>query len=122
MAGILSEQEVLRELRDQRKDAILEELEVGETRKGVVSSLADFGAFVNIGSADGLIHVSELAGPWDTLDEHYSAGDLVRATITRIKDFGMFAKLANEPVEGLIHISEMSHEHVESVSQVVTVG
>ncbi len=159
---ILSEKEAMRELRNQRKDAILEELEVGETRKGVVSSLADFGAFVNIGGADGLIHVSELSWamvnhpsevlnvgeqvevkvisvekerkriglslrqlqprPWDTLGERYSVGDLIRATITRIKDFGAFAKLANEPVEGLIHISEMSHEHVESASQAVTVG
>ena len=159
---ILSEKEAMRELRNQRKDAILEELETGEVREGVVSSLADFGAFVNIGGADGLIHVSELSWamvnhpsevlnvgeqvkvkvisvererkriglslrqlqprPWDTLAERYSVGDLVRATITRIKDFGAFARLANEPVEGLIHISEMSHEHVESAERAVTVG
>ena len=58
---ILSEKEAMREIRNQRKDAILDELEVGEVRDGVVSSLADFGAFVNIGGADGLIHVSELS-------------------------------------------------------------
>lgn len=159
---ILSEKEAMRELRNQRKDAILEELEVGEVRDGVVSSLADFGAFVNIGGADGLIHVSELSWsmvnhpsevltvgqqvqikvisvekerkriglslrqlqprPWDTLAERYKEGDLVRAVITRIKDFGAFARLAGEPVEGLIHISEMSHERVERADQVVTVG
>jgi small subunit ribosomal protein S1 len=159
---ILSEKEAMREIRNQRKDAILDELEVGEVRDGVVSSLADFGAFVNIGGADGLIHVSELSWsmvnhpsevlnvgqkvqikvisvekerkriglslrqlqprPWDTLAERYKEGDLVRAVITRIKDFGAFARLVGEPVEGLIHISEMSHEHIERSDQVVTVG
>jgi len=159
---ILSEKEAMREIRNQRKDAILEELEVGEVREGVVSSLADFGAFVNIGGADGLIHVSELSWsmvnhpsevlnvgqkvqvkvisvekerkriglslrqlqprPWDTLADRYNEGDLVRAVITRIKDFGAFARLVGEPGEGLIHISEMSHEHVERSEQVVTVG
>ncbi len=159
---IFSEKEAVRELRNQRKDAILEELEVGEVRDGVVSSLTDFGAFVNIDGADGLIHVSELSWsrvnhpsevltvgqqvqikvisvekerkriglslrqlqprPWDTLAERYKEGDLVRAVITRIKDFGAFARLAGEPVEGLIHISEMSRERVERADQVVTVG
>ncbi len=159
---ILSEKEAMRELSNQRKEAILEELQVGETREGVVSSLAEFGAFVNIGGADGLIHVSELSWsmvnhpsevltmgeqvtvkiisvdkdrkriglslrqlqprPWDTLAERYSVGDLVRATITRIKEFGAFARLANEPVEGLIHISEMSREHVANAADAVTVG
>lgn len=159
---ILSEKEAMRELSNQAKEAILEELEVGETREGVVSSLAEFGAFVNIGGADGLIHVSELSWsmvnhpsevltmgeqvtvkiisvdkerkriglslrqlqprPWDTLADRYKVGDLVRATITRIKEFGAFARLANEPVEGLIHISEMSREHVANASDAVTVG
>ena len=54
--------------------------------------------------------------------ERYKEGDLVRAVITRIKDFGAFARLVGEPVEGLIHISEMSHEHIERSDQVVTVG
>ena len=156
---ILSEKEAMREL---RKDAILEELEVGEVRAGVVSSLTNFGAFIDIGGADGLIHVSELSWsmvnhpsevltvgqqvqvkvisvekereriglslrqlqprPWDTLAERYKEGNLVRAVITRIKDFGAFARLAGEPVEGLIHISEMSHERIERADQVVTVG
>ena len=158
---VLSEKEAMHELR-QHKDAILEELEVGAVRDGVVSSLADFGAFINIGGADGLIHVSELSWstvnhpsevltvgqqvqvkvisvekerkriglslrqlqprPWDTLAERYKEGDLVRAVITRIKDFGAFARLVGEPVEGLIHISEMSYERVERADQVVTVG
>ncbi len=154
--------QTVRKPRSQPQDAILKELEIGEIREGVVSSLANFGAFVNIGGADGLIHISELSWaktnhpadvlnvgqqiqvkvisvekerkriglslrqlqprPWDTLADRYREGDLVRAVITRIKDFGAFARLVGEPVEGLIHISEMSHEHVAQAQQVVTIG
>ncbi len=159
---ILSEKEAMHELRNQRRESTLEELQVGETRKGVVVKLAKVGAFVNIGDAEGLIRIRELSRskvnhpsevltkgeqvtvkiisvdkerkriglslrqlqprPWDTLAERYSVGDLVRATITCIKEFGAFARLANEPVEGLIHISEMSREYVANAADIVTVG
>ena len=144
------------------KNAILEELVVGEVYAGIVSKLVKFGAFVNIDGTDGLIHISELSwskinhpsevlevgqlvqvkvisvekarkriglslrqmqsNPWDTLAEHYKEGDRVRVVITRIKDFGAFARLIGESVEGLIHVSEISHEHIDRVAQVVTVG
>jgi small subunit ribosomal protein S1 len=58
---ILSERAARRQLREVRKTELLENLRVGEVRRGVVSSLADFGAFVNLGGADGLVHLSELS-------------------------------------------------------------
>lgn len=58
---VLSQREAQRELRDANKDELLSELAEGETRKGIVSGLRDFGAFVDLGGADGLIHISELA-------------------------------------------------------------
>ncbi|RME80347.1 MAG: S1 RNA-binding domain-containing protein, partial [Caldilineae bacterium] len=58
---ILSERQAMREWRRRQKEKLLEELQVGEVRKGVVSSLASFGAFVDLGGADGLIHLSELS-------------------------------------------------------------
>ena len=58
---VLSQREAQREIRDARKDNLLESLQEGEVRKGVVSGLRDFGAFVDLGGADGLIHISELA-------------------------------------------------------------
>jgi small subunit ribosomal protein S1 len=58
---ILSERQAVQERRGQRKDQLIEELQEGETRHGVVSSLCDFGAFVDLGGADGLVHLSELA-------------------------------------------------------------
>ncbi|MBN1963916.1 MAG: S1 RNA-binding domain-containing protein [Anaerolineae bacterium] len=58
---ILSERAAMKEVRDQRKADLLEKLEVGAIRKGRVVSLTDFGAFVDLGGADGLIHLTELS-------------------------------------------------------------
>ncbi len=58
---ILSERAALREARQARKEALIAELKVGDIRKGVVVSLENFGAFVDIGGGEGLIHLSELA-------------------------------------------------------------
>lgn len=58
---ILSERAAVREWRQEQKARLLNELEEGEVRHGVVSSLCDFGAFVDLGGADGLIHLSELS-------------------------------------------------------------
>jgi len=58
---ILSERAALREWREGQKDRLLESLREGDVRKGTVTSLCEFGAFVDLGGADGLIHVSEMA-------------------------------------------------------------
>ncbi len=64
---ILSERAALRQWREAQKEKLLEELRVGEVRHGTVSSLSDFGAFVDLGGADGLIHLSELS--WNRSDK-----------------------------------------------------
>jgi small subunit ribosomal protein S1 len=58
---ILSERAAQRDLRSERRESLLEELRVGQIRKGVVSNLATFGAFIDLGGADGLAHISELS-------------------------------------------------------------
>jgi small subunit ribosomal protein S1 len=60
---VMSARQAEREWREQQKDRLLDELEPGQIRKGIVRSLTNFGAFVDLGGADGLIHVSELS--WD---------------------------------------------------------
>jgi small subunit ribosomal protein S1 len=62
---ILSERQALQETRESLKDRLLEELQEGTVRKGRVTSLADFGAFVNIDGADGLVHLSEIS--WERI-------------------------------------------------------
>lgn len=58
---ILSERQAVQEWRQRRREELLDELKPGEIRKGVVSNLANFGAFIDLGGADGLVHISQLA-------------------------------------------------------------
>jgi len=58
---ILSERLAVQEWRQRRREELLDELKPNEVRKGVVSNLANFGAFVDLGGADGLVHISQLA-------------------------------------------------------------
>jgi small subunit ribosomal protein S1 len=58
---ILSERLAVQEWRQRRREELLDELKPNEVRRGVVSNLANFGAFVDLGGADGLVHISQLA-------------------------------------------------------------
>ncbi|MDH5506117.1 MAG: S1 RNA-binding domain-containing protein [Anaerolineae bacterium] len=64
---ILSEKAASQESRESLKERLLEELEEGEVRTGKVTSLAEFGAFVNINGADGLVHLSEIS--WERIND-----------------------------------------------------
>jgi small subunit ribosomal protein S1 len=163
---ILSERAASSETRDTIKERVIEELEEGETRTGRVTSLADFGAFVNINGADGLVHLSEISwdhinhpsevlevgqevkvkvisidvdrkriglsirrlkdDPWEDQIEELTEGQLVEGKITRLTNFGAFARLLLEDVEGelegLIHISEISERRIEHPKEVLHEG
>jgi small subunit ribosomal protein S1 len=58
---ILSERQAQQDVREEKKEALLSSLQEGHTCTGTISSLCDFGAFVDIGGADGLVHLSELS-------------------------------------------------------------
>lgn len=82
---ILSERAALQETRETLKDRLLDELEEGDVRAGRVTSLADFGAFVNIDGADGLVHLSEIS--WDHIDhpkEVLKVGQEVKVKVINI--------------------------------------
>ncbi len=59
--------------------------------------------------------------PWANIDEQYKVGDLVKGKITKITAFGSFVELSNK-IDGLIHISQISKEHVDKVKDVLKVG
>jgi small subunit ribosomal protein S1 len=100
---ILSERAASTETRESVKDRILEELKEGDVRTGRVTSLADFGAFVNINGADGLVHLSEIS--WDRInkpDEVLKIGEEVNVKIISIdrekKRIGLsIRQLQNDP-------------------------
>ena len=82
---ILSERQAVQEVREGRKDELLSSLKEGDVRTGVVTSVCDFGAFVDIGGADGLVHLSELS--WSRVkhpSEVLKPGDKVQVYILSV--------------------------------------
>jgi small subunit ribosomal protein S1 len=158
---VLSRRAFLEESQSEGRKKFLESLQKGERRKGSVSSIVNFGAFVDLGGVDGLVHVSELswrhvehpsevvavgqevevevldvdmerervslslkatqADPWKEFAEKHRAGQIIEGEVTKLVPFGAFVRVA-EGIEGLVHISKLSDQHVESADQVVQVG
>ncbi len=159
---ILSERLAMREWRRKQKEQLLESLKEGDVYDGVISSIADFGAFVDLGGADGLIHLSELAWnrvnhpsevvkvgekvkvqilsidterrriglsmrrlapqPWEIVNNTYEVGQVVRGRVTKLVNFGAFARIGDSGVEGLIHISELAERRINHPKEVVNEG
>ena len=123
---VLSQREAQREMRDARKDSLLENLAEGETRRGVVSGLRDFGAFVDLGGADGLIHISELA--WHRVKhprELLNVGDEIEVFVLRLdlegRRIGLSLKrLQPNPwsqVDDLYHVGQLVEGVISRVTQ-----
>lgn len=123
---VLSQREAQRELRDANKDALLEELSEGEVRKGRVSGLRDFGAFVDLGGADGLIHISELA--WHRVKhprEILSVGQEVEVYVLRLDHDGRriglsLKRLQPNPwsqVDEMYHVGQIVEGVISRVTQ-----
>ena len=138
-----------------------ETAKVGDVFTGKVKSLTSFGAFVDLGGIDGMVHISELSwkrikhpsevvsvgdtlevyikdldreanrislgfkkaedNPWEIFKANYKVGDVVKATIVSITNFGAFAQII-DGVDGLIHISQIADRKVENVKDVLSVG
>jgi small subunit ribosomal protein S1 len=158
---VLSRRAVMEYEKEQAREKLWTELEEGQVREGTVRSLQDFGAFVDLGGADGLIHISQMSwkkirhpsdllkigdtvkvlirkldretrkialtlrdltdNPWTNVTAKYPVTSEVRGTVSRVADFGAFVEL--EPgIEGLVHISELSHTRVFRVADFIKVG
>lgn len=158
---ILSERAAMADVRKEQKDKILDDLEEGTIRIGRVSSITDFGVFVDLGGADGLAHMTELtwergkkakdlynigdevqayilkvdretkkislslkrAQPekWDSTVNRFVIGQILIGRVTKLMAFGAFVRL-DGPVEGLIHISELSNRRIQHPKDVVKEG
>lgn len=138
---------------------LFEKIKVGMMVDGVVKNVTDFGAFVDLGGADGLLHISEMswgrienpkkvfkvgdnvrvlikeitgtkialslkfedANPWIRAAQNYAVGTVVTGKVARMTDFGAFIEL-EAGVDALLHVSQISKEHVEKPADVLKVG
>ena len=158
---ILSRKAVAAQERAAQLAEVFSKLSVGEVVEGTVARLTDFGAFVDLGGVDGLVHVSEIShdrvknpadvltkgdkvnvkilaldtekgrislsikatqrGPWDEAADKIAAGSVLEGTVKRVKDFGAFVEIF-PGIEGLVHVSQISHKRIENPSEVLKSG
>lgn len=158
---ILSQRDVLDEEYEQTKQKVLAELSEGQEIEGKVQRLTPFGAFVDLGGIDGLVHISEMdwvhvekpsdvvqegevvkvkvlkvdpenerislsmkatqPGPWETITDKIEVGEIIAGTVQRLVGFGAFVEVA-PGVEGLVHISQISHKHIGTPHEVLEEG
>ena len=158
---ILSRRDVVEETAAEARKEVFSKLAVGEVVTGKVARLTSFGAFIDLGGVDGLVHVTELShernvspksvvtvgedvdvkvlaideeagrvslslkatqpGPWDDVEQKLAAGDVIEGKVKRLTDFGAFVEVL-PGIDGLVHISQISHKRVENPKDVLTVG
>ena len=138
---------------------LFETIKIGDTVEGTVKNVTDFGAFIDLGGCDGLLHISEMSwgrvenpkkvfkvgdvvkvlikdisgtkialslkfedqNPWKNAADKYSVGTVVTGKVARMTDFGAFIEL--EPgIDALLHVSQISKEHIDKPSDVLKSG
>jgi small subunit ribosomal protein S1 len=155
---ILSQKDVLEKEFAAKKVQRLAEIKVNDVLTGTVLRLANFGAFVDLGGVDGLVHISELSwehvkeasavvsegdvvtvkvikidpandrislsmkavqpGPWELAQSTLKVGAILEGTVKRLTTFGAFVEIV-AGVEGLVHISQISHNHIATPQEVL---
>lgn len=145
--------------REKLQIELFERIAVGDIVEGVVKNVTDFGVFIDIGGADGLLHISEISwgrvenpkkvfkpgqnvrvfikeisgkkialsmkfedeNPWIGADEKFAIGNVVTGRVARMTDFGAFIELETG-IDALLHVSQISREHIEKPSDVLKTG
>lgn len=141
------------------REELLSKINEGDTIEGTVKNVTDFGAFIDLGGVDGLLHISEMSwgrvespkkvlkvgdkvkvfikeingskialskkfaeeNPWNNAEEKFAVGNVVKGKVARMTDFGAFIEIA-PGVDALLHVSQISKDHVEKPSDVLSVG
>ena len=145
--------------RAEMQKELFERIHPGDVVEGTIKNVTDFGAFIDLGGADGLLHISEMSwgrvespkkvfkagekmrvlikdingdkialslkfpetNPWKDAAVKYAAGNIVAGRVARMTDFGAFVEL--EPgVDALLHVSQISRDHVDKPSDVLSIG
>lgn len=158
---ILSHKTVEQEALSSKKEDLLNNISQGDVLEGTVARIANFGAFIDLGGVDGLVHVSELShdhvkspdevvkvgdtvkvkvravdreaerislsikdtlpSPFEQIDSQFTVGDIVPGKVVRLAQFGAFVEIA-PGLQGLVHISQISHEHIGNPDEVLEKG
>lgn len=158
---ILSRREVVEVATAAARAEVFGKLAVGDVVTGKVARITSFGAFIDLGGVDGLVHLTELShernvspksvvtvgeeievkildlneeegrvslslkattpGPWDGVEQKLAKGDVVEGTVKRLTDFGAFVEVL-PGIDGLVHVSQISHKRIENSKEALTVG
>lgn len=158
---ILSHRAVIEEEKGKQKQILLSSIQPGQVLEGTVQRITDFGAFVDIGGIDGLVHISQLSyehiekpsdvvevgqkvnvkvlsvdqnnerislsiketlpGPWSNIVEKAPKGAVLEGIVKRLVSYGAFVEVF-PGVEGLVHISQISHKHIGTPHEVLSDG
>ena len=158
---ILSRREVVEAATAAARAEVLGKLAVGDVASGKVARITSFGAFIDLGGVDGLVHLTELShernvspksvvtvgeevevkildlneeegrvslslkattpGPWDGVEQKLAKGDVVEGTVKRLTDFGAFVEVL-PGIDGLVHVSQISHKRIENPKEALKVG
>ena len=158
---ILSRREVVEAATAAARAEVFGKLAAGDVVTGKVARITSFGAFIDLGGVDGLVHLTELShernvspksvvtvgeevevkildlneeegrvslslkattpGPWDGVEQKLAKGDVVEGTVKRLTDFGAFVEVL-PGIDGLVHVSQISHKRVENPKDVLSVG
>ena len=145
--------------RAEKQKELFARLQIGDRVEGIVKNVTDFGAFVDLGGVDGLLHISEMSwgrvdnpkkvfhvgdtltvlvkdihdtkialslkfpetNPWANAADDFAVGKVITGKVARMTDFGAFVELV-PGVDALLHVSQISREHVEKPSDVLSIG
>ena len=158
---ILSRREVVEAATAAARAEVFGKLAVGDVVTGKVARITSFGAFIDLGGVDGLVHLTELShernvspksvvtvgeevevkildlneeegrvslslkattpGPWDGVEQKLAKGDVVEGTVKRLTDFGAFVEVL-PGIDGLVHVSQISHKRIENPKEALKVG
>ncbi len=158
---ILSHRAVVEQEKESQKQNILDHIHPGDEMTGTVQRIAAFGAFVDLGGVDGLVHISQLShehvehvtdvvnegqevkvkvlsvdrdserislsikdtlpGPWEGIEEKASRGSILEGKVKRLVTYGAFVEVF-PGIEGLVHISQISHSHIGTPHEVLKEG